>query len=309
MLDAERKLAQWLEPPHAIRPVAPLIVACVADDIIEAVRALALAPASLRLERDINEALTASRREPVTLAVLDASLIAPLERSELRLTLPDIVARFAVPVALYCRIDPRIIKALPGLPRHVRVIVAGDEEAPSQLQAILRSAVTSRIGREILMGMTERLEMLPRRLSEVLEDLFQEPLRYSTLAQIVSASSLPRRTVDRSLNRAGLASMRPLWHVARMALLHTELQLGTVRQVALRFGRESDRVMAREVARVTAMTPRAFRATQAIDVIRLLSAACVRSSATRAGQVAIAGPLTHSLCIPESLSASRPSSH
>jgi AraC-like DNA-binding protein len=210
-------------------------------------------PSWMGLERTLKE-------RSVDVVVLEPF---PLREEELR-ALVELVARHpATPVVVYTLVNPPAMRATVELARvgARQVVFKGFDDSPRRFRALLEELGDAAWSSALWQWVAERLAHTPARVERAVERLFRYPHRYVDVADLVRASGLTRRTFERWLARAGIASAKMLVLSARVERAHYLLRhsAAPVGEVSARLGFPSARLFARQVRLATGHPPTALR--------------------------------------------------
>jgi transcriptional regulator GlxA family with amidase domain len=216
----------------------------------------------------------------------------PLREEELR-ALVELVARHpATPVVVYTLVNPPAMRATVELARvGARLVVfKGFDDSPRRFRALLEELGDTAWSSALWQWVAERLAHTPARVERAVERLFRYPHRYVDVTDLVRASGLTRRTLERWLTRAGIGSAKMLVLSARVERAHYLLRhsAAPVGDIAARLGFPTSRLFARQVRLATGHPPSALRhALTAAELHAALAARLALPPATAArGDVA-----------------------
>jgi AraC-like DNA-binding protein len=253
------------------------VAARLSDPLVAALRIVlgdqhALLPISswMGLERTLQE-------RSVDVVVLEPC---PLREDELR-ALIELVARHpATPVVVYTFVTPLAMRATVELARvgARQVVFKGFDDSPRRFRALLEELGDAAWSSALWSWVAARLAHTPARVERAVERLFRYPHRYVDVADLVRASGLTRRTLERWLARAGIGSAKMLVLSARVERAHYLLRhsAAPIGDVAARLGFPSVRLFARQVRLATGHPPSALR--HALTAAELQAALAARLS-------------------------------
>ena len=118
-----------------------------------------------------------------------------------------------------------------------------------------------RMGREVLEALAGPLGRVPHTLVRAIEKLFRSPHSFRDVEDLAFAAGMNRRTLDRWLDKSGLASARTLLLAARLLRAYHFLRdpRSRLEEVTTKVGYASSRSFARQVRAATGLTPSALR--------------------------------------------------
>jgi AraC-like DNA-binding protein len=192
---------------------------------------------------------TVLRERMVDVVVLEPSPLAP---AELPALLALLAGHPATPVVIYTSITAPAMQATVELARRsgVRhVIFRGVDDAPSRLRALLLEIAGDPWHSALLPWVVSRVARTPGGVERAVGQLFRAPQQFHDVADLARAAGMTRRTVERWLTRAGIASAKRLVVSARVERGHHLLResRADVGEVARRLGYPSARLFARQV--------------------------------------------------------------
>lgn len=204
----------------------------------------------------------------------------PLREEELR-SLVELVARHpATPVVVYTLVTAAAMRATVELARvgARQVVFKGFDDSPRRFRALLEELGDAAWSSALWAWVALRLAHTPARVERAVERLFRYPHRYVDVADLVRASGLTRRTLERWLTRAGIGSAKMLVLSARVERAHYLLRhsAATIGDVAARLGFPSVRLFARQVRLATGHPPSVLR--HALTAAELQAALAARLS-------------------------------
>ena len=146
-------------------------------------------------------------------------------------------------------------------PPHVsNVVVRGLDDAPHAFAAAIHRVVSSWAASQLVHSTESPFSALPPPAVRAVEALFRRPERLRSVAALAAEAGMTRRSLDRWLARAGLASARTLLACARANAAFHLLSGGHVRtaRAADLLGYPSARALARELHALTGCVPSAI---------------------------------------------------
>ena len=194
---------------------------------------------------------------------------APIGPDELAPLLRLLASHPAVPVIVYTSVSPAAMRVTVELARRGvhHVVFRGIDDAPGRFRALMQDLSDTTWRSRLWPWVEERVAQVPAPLERAVRELFASPHRFGDVADLAAASGLTRRTVERWLTRAGIASPKLLVVSARVERAHHIMRTSTadVATVAERVGYPSTRLFARQVALATGCPPTAFRSSVTAD--------------------------------------------
>ena len=215
------------------------------------------------------------RGRVVDVAVLEPTPIAPDELAPL---LRLLASHPAVPVIVYTSVSPAAMRVTLELARRGvhHVVFRGIDDAPGRFRALMQDLADTTWRSRLWPWVEERVARVPAPLERAVRELFEAPHRFNDVSDLAAASGLTRRTVERWLTRAGIASPKLLVVSARVERAHHIMRSSSadVATVAERVGYPSTRLFARQVALASGCPPSAFRTAITTDelFVRLTAA-------------------------------------
>lgn len=200
------------------------------------------------------------RARPIDLAVIDPRADGTARTDEIHALL---VAYRSLPIVLYMPLAPEALRitvelAKYGLPQ---VVLRGFDDEPHHFRALLDRQPARAIESALLGRIAEHLTHVPPGLAKAINDLFLMPHTFQNVDHLASAAGLTRRSLDRSLDRAGLASARTLVTGAKVARAYHYLRDPgyMIDDVTRKLAYPSPRLLARQVRWATGRSPSALR--------------------------------------------------
>jgi AraC-like DNA-binding protein len=190
-----------------------------------------------------------------------------------------------VPVIGYLSVSAEAVHASLALARQGAraMIVRGVDDRAGPLRAVLDGVAADGLAARLLAALAPQLDAAPAPLSHALRALLARPRRFLDVRDLAAAAHVERRTLDRSLARAGLATARTQLAVARACFAYPRLAPRTgLASIAGALGLASSRTLAREIVRLTGCRPATLRATLDADALVTLLAGRARRAAASA---------------------------
>lgn len=108
-------------------------------------------------------------------------------------------------------------------------LIMRGEETPATLISVVRQAAEKSLPRRILTHVAKQMETLPSDMQRVLQSVFEDPDVTEKVDDLCIAAGVTRRTFDRRLLTAGLASGQAFLEAGRVAKAYALLQLDGAR--------------------------------------------------------------------------------
>jgi AraC-like DNA-binding protein len=178
-------------------------------------------------------------------------------------SLTAIVSRHAPVVVAYGVVAPEFCRRVADLARHglYHIVCRGVDDQPGNLRRVVRDAAAARLSVEVLNGLSPMLARASLRLREAVVELFHEPLRFRSAADVAEAAAVSRRSLDRSLHTLDLEPARTLVIAARVTWAYSCLRNGRVRvsEVSGQLGLSKPERFARHTRLLFGVPPAALR--------------------------------------------------
>jgi AraC-like DNA-binding protein len=214
------------------------------------------------------------RSKSADLIVADPRAEGTVRLEELRIV---IRAFPSLPVVIYTILAPETLGATVELAklgvRHV--VLRNFDDEPRRFRDLLERQPAYVMSDAILASLARPLGMVPAELARAIERLFRVPQQFKGVNDLANAAGMNRRSLDRWLERAGLASARMMVLGARLLRAYFYMQDPgrSLDEIVERLGYGSSRLFARQVRAATGLTPTALRQRVAPDeFIALLTA-------------------------------------
>jgi AraC-like DNA-binding protein len=142
------------------------------------------------------------------------------------------------------------------------IVVRGIDDAPAAFAATVHGVVSSAEAHRLVSSVEDPFGALPPTVARAIETLFHRPERLRSVSALAAEAKTTRRSLDRWLARAGLASARTLLACARANAAFRLLGAGHVRtsHAAAMLGYASPRALTRELRALTGCAPSAIPA-------------------------------------------------
>ncbi|HWZ61042.1 MAG TPA: AraC family transcriptional regulator [Gemmatimonadaceae bacterium] len=208
------------------------------------------------------------RARPVDIAVVDPCIDGGADTESMRALR---VGFPSVAVLVYTAISPDSTRAMLALGelgvRHC--ILRGFDDEPGRFRDGLELLRAAALEDQVLATLRVPLlaEQAPGSLVSAIEQMFRTPRRFRTAEDIAVAAGMPRRGVNRWLERAGVAPARMLVIGARVlrGYQYAQNPALAVADIAGRLGYPDPRVFSDHVRMMTGRAVSAWRATVAAD--------------------------------------------
>jgi AraC-like DNA-binding protein len=164
-----------------------------------------------------------------------------------------------IPIVGYVSVTAIAIHAVHALVQTcgAEVVVRGLDDGADTFYALLQRIGAGSSARSLVGALGFPFSPLPADVAAGVELLFRRPDRVRSVTDLAKAAATTRRTLDRWLARAGLASARTLLVCARANAAFHLLAAGGMRpsRAAVLLGYPSPRALAREIHSVTGYPP------------------------------------------------------
>jgi AraC-like DNA-binding protein len=202
----------------------------------------------------------AVRMLPVDVAIVDPRIGTSIEAAPVR----ELVGRYpTLPIVVYTLLTPDTLRATVELARAgiEHVVLRGFDDEPRRLRDLVERLPARRLSTIVLGALEERLTEAPPLLRAAMTRLFEAPHAFRHVDDLARAAGMTRRTLDRWLGRAGLASARMIMVSARLArAVHYMRDPGyPLDDITRKLGYENPRLFARQVRAATGLTPTKLR--------------------------------------------------
>ncbi|MGQ0712491.1 MAG: helix-turn-helix domain-containing protein [Gemmatimonadaceae bacterium] len=200
------------------------------------------------------------RRSPVDLVVADPRAEGTVRLEELRKLIRDFPS---LPIVIYTILAPDTLGATVELAklgvRHV--VLRNFDDEPRRFRDLLERQPAYAMSDAVLASLARPLGSVPAELARAVERLFRVPQQFKDVNDLATAAAMNRRSLDRWLDRAGLATARMLVLGARLLRAYFYMQDPgrSLDEVVERLGYGSPRLFARQVRAATGLTPTGLR--------------------------------------------------
>ena len=232
------------------------VIAYLSDPLLYSLRAAARGAATVHAASGTREFDALLTLHPASIAVVDPQVPGLRDPTAL---LPIFERHAAVQVIAYATLSPGAMRAYGLLASHgVRhLMLRGVDDAPERIRALL-AAVPGDTLSEILVRMAEPLlARLPSPLARAVEELFRDPGRMPDVDDLARSAGIGRRTLDRTLERCGIASAGTLARAARVLRVYHYLRGSRIplKAIAGKLGYVTPRGLTSEVCLMTGFLP------------------------------------------------------
>jgi AraC-like DNA-binding protein len=179
--------------------------------------------------------------------------------------LRQLLERFAtLPIVVYTTLSPEALQGVVELAKYgvQHVVLRGFDDEPRRFRALLERLPAYALSERLLESLAEPLCATPPALVRAVERLFRSPQGFHDVGDLAAAAGMTRRSLDRWLDRAGVASAKMLVVGARMLrAYHYMRDPGyLLEDVAAKLGYPTARLFARQMRLVMGVMPSAVRA-------------------------------------------------
>ena len=196
-----------------------------------------------------------------------------------------------VPIIGYLSVSAPAMRAVQSLVRlgAIEIVIRGVDDSTVAIRTVVHRAFATCTARRVVAVVRDPLRTLPPAIAAAVTGAFHHPERLQSVGDLAAAAKTTRRSLDRWLARAGLASARTLLACARANAAFHLLTSGQVRRatVASLVGYASSRSLGREMLAVTGYPASAVIAGLSRDAfVEALGRRLVRDPRERARLVA-----------------------
>jgi AraC-like DNA-binding protein len=211
--------------------------------------------------------LSALRDGRCDVAVVDPCVGGPHANTDRLRELADAArASTETPVVGYFAVSAAAIRAAHtfarfGPPDVSNIVVRGFDDALDTLSATLHRVVSASAASRLVLSVGNPFAALPPAAARAVVTLFHHPERMRSVSDLAAEARTTRRSLDRWLAQAGLASARTLLVCARANAAFHLMTAGHVRaaRAADMLGYASPRALAREMQALTGYAPSTIR--------------------------------------------------
>ena len=213
------------------------------------------------------ESLAAAvRSHPTDVVVVD-----PRDAGGMRVEeLGSLLGRYpSLPVVVYTMLSPEAMRASVELAKYgvQHVVLRGYDDEPRRFRTLLERLPAYALSEQVLTGLAARLDGAPPSLLRAVERLFRSPHAFHDVQDLAVAAGMTRRSLDRWLDRTGVAPAKMLVIGARLLrAYHYMRDPGyLLEDVAAKLGYPTPRLFARQMRLATGLMPSAVRERVAPD--------------------------------------------
>jgi AraC-like DNA-binding protein len=164
-------------------------------------------------------------------------------------------AAAGISIVGYVSVTAASLRAVHGLAKlgASEIVIAGVDDSASELAATVHRAIASCGTTRVFSELGPSVHALTAEIAAALESMFRHPERFHSVGELATAARTTRRSLDRALARAGLASARTLLRCARANAAFHLIAGGRVRKAkaAVLLGYASTRSLTRDFQAVT----------------------------------------------------------
>lgn len=198
----------------------------------------------------------AVRRRPSDVAVVDPGADGTVRTEEI----VGLVRHYpSLPVLIYTVLSPQTMRAVVELSAHGvnQVVLHRFDDEPRRFLQTLEQQPGVTLSDALLDRLSVPLALLPASLVRAVEQLFRRPLGFASADDLARVATMPRRTVYRVLEAAGLASPSTLVRAARLLRAYAYLRDSghSVEDVAAKLGYSSRQLFGRHVREAFGVAP------------------------------------------------------
>ncbi|MDQ3698742.1 MAG: DNA-binding response regulator [Gemmatimonadota bacterium] len=202
----------------------------------------------------------AIRATPVDVAVIDPREGGTMRTEEIR----QLLGRYgSLPVVVYTTLTPEALQATVELAKYgvQHVVLRGFDDEPRRFRALLERVPADAMSEQMLGLLAVALEGAPLPLVRAVERLFRTPHGFRDVEDLAVAAGLNRRSLDRWLDRIGVASAKSFVVGARMLRGYFYMRdTGyLLDDVAAKLGYPTARLFARQMRLATGLMPSTIR--------------------------------------------------
>ena len=209
-----------------------------------------------------DELIEVVRSRPIDVVVADPRVDGTVRTVELR----ALLGRYpTLPMVLYTSLSPESLRATVELAQcgaH-HVVLRGFDDEPARFRELLGRLPACRLSELVLQGLGTYLDEGPPLLKRAITQLFEAPHGFQSVKDLALAAGMTRRSLDRWLDRMGLASARTMLLGARVtrAFYYMRDPGYLLDDITKKLGYSSPRLFARQVRAATGLTPSMLRET------------------------------------------------
>ena len=199
-------------------------------------------------------------RRPVDIVVAD-----PAAEGGVNVTAVSyLIERFPrTPVIVYTSLGPTSVAAMAELSRcGLRdVVLHRYDDAPERFHRVLERVAKKQSGQRAVVSIADTLSTLPMPIARALEQVFDRPQAFSSIADIAITADVPLSRLYRTLRDGGFRAPRRILVAARVLRAHSYMREPTysVSDVARKLGYSNPRILARHTQLALGVKPRHLR--------------------------------------------------
>jgi AraC-like DNA-binding protein len=169
----------------------------------------------------------------------------------------------SLPVVVYTTLTAQALRAIVEMAKqgvHQVVLYRFDDE-PARFRELLEQQPGLALSAALLERLSVPLSALPTALTRAMERMFQRPGQFNIADDLATAAGMPRRTLYRTLEGAGLASPSTMVRGARLLRAYSYLRDAghSAEDVAAKLGYSSRQIFARHVREFFGVRPTQLR--------------------------------------------------
>jgi AraC-like DNA-binding protein len=200
------------------------------------------------------------RRKPVSVVILD-----PLADGVMNVSaVAGLLTRYpSLPLIAYVSLTPPAFSAVAQLSRVglEDVILHRFDDAPEKFRERVDRLQGNPLSRHVIGVLAPSLSQLPLPLASAVENMFEQPYRYSSAIDLAMAAGIPIVRLYRNLHLANLGSPKKLFIAAKLLRGYGYLRDPgySVLDVSVKLGYRSSRIFAQHAVSVFGLTPSRVR--------------------------------------------------
>lgn len=198
------------------------------------------------------------RRQPVDVLVVDPQFGASQAPRVDRIT--EVRTRYrALPMVVYSALTAHTMRPLIelGTAGLDQIVLYGLDDDPERLRRVIELQPGVRLGEQLIRELRPRMDCLPASIGAALERAIRNPAAFRGVGDFATAAGVPRRSLYRHVERAGLVTPRELLAGSRVLRAYALLLMPahTLDSAAeqLRFGDRD--ALARAMKQAVGLTP------------------------------------------------------
>lgn len=221
------------------------------------------------------------RRQPVDVLVVDPQFGEPAGIERIRAARQ----RYgALPMVVYSALTAQTMRSLVelGAEGMGQIVLYGLDDDPQHLRSMLELQPGILLSEQLLAAIGRGIRRVPARVAAVIERAIRNPTLFRSVGDLTAGSGVPRRSLYRHFERAGLASPREFLAGARSLRAYALLRIPghSLELTATRLRFSDVDAMAEAMKSVIGMTPgRARNMVAPEDFVRVLAGHLLRDPA------------------------------